>query len=68
MALERGEPAFAYALGLYLHWLVNDDLRVESAALLGDAYRVPGFAAFAEILDVHVRYRDLGSVGVLKEP
>lgn len=62
--LEAGRPAYAQALGLYLHWLDADEVREAGGALLLDAYRAQGFQAFAEILRVHLLHRDLPSVGV----
>lgn len=66
-ALEDGRPAYAHALGLYLHWLDADDLREAAGALLLDAYTAQGFHAFAEILRIHLRHRDLPSVGVFRD-
>ncbi len=64
--LDAGRPAYAQALGLYLHWLDADDVRAAAGALLRDAYLTQGFHAFAGILDVHLQHRDLPSVGVLR--
>jgi hypothetical protein len=64
--LEDGRPAYAQALGLYLHWLDADDTREAGGALLLDAYEALGFRAFAEILKVHLLHRDLPNVGVLQ--
>ena len=65
--LEAGQPAYAHALGLYLHWLDADDLRDDAAKLLLEAYEALGFRPFAEILKVHVLHRDLPNVGVFEE-
>ncbi|UQA60778.1 DUF2228 domain-containing protein [Polyangium aurulentum] len=65
--LEAGKPAYAHALGLYLHWLDADDLREDAAKLLLDAYEALGFRPFAEILKLHVLHRDLPSVGAFEE-
>ncbi len=64
--LSAGRPAYAHALGLYLHWADADDVREAAGALLLDAYEAQGFRAFAEILRVHLRHRDLPSVGVFR--
>jgi hypothetical protein len=64
--LEAGRPAYAQALGLYLHWLDADDVREAAGALLFDAYTAQGFQAFAEILRVHLSHRDLPNVGVFR--
>ena len=64
--LDAGRPAYAQALGLYLHWADADDVREAAGALLLDAYRALGFSAFAGILEAHLRHRDLPSVAVFR--
>lgn len=65
--LEAGRPAYAHVLGLYLHWLDGDELREEAGQLLIDAYKTLGFDPFAEILELHLRYRDLPTVAVFRD-
>lgn len=65
--LDAGHPAYAHALGLYLHWADADDLREAAGSLLLDAYRALGFESFADILKVHLLHRDLPSVAVFRE-
>ncbi|MDX9721441.1 MAG: DUF2228 domain-containing protein [Myxococcota bacterium] len=67
-ALAGGAPAHAYALGLYLHWLDDDELRDEAHRLLADAYVALGMEPMAELLDLHVQHRDLSHVAVLRWP
>ncbi|APR79715.1 Hypothetical protein A7982_05062 [Minicystis rosea] len=62
--LAAGRPAYAHALGLYLHWLDGDELRDAAGKLLLDAYEALSFRAFAAILKLHLLHRDLGSVGI----
>ena len=62
--IAAGRPAYAHALGLYLHWLDGDELRDAAGKLLLDAYEALGFHVFAEILKVHLLHRDLRSVEV----
>lgn len=64
--LAAGRPAYAHALGLYLHWADGDELRDEAGQLLLHAYEALGFRAFAGILKVHLLHRDLRSVGIFK--
>lgn len=65
--LEAGRPAYAHALGIYLHWLDLDELRKEAGDLLLHAYAALGFLPFAGILKVHLLHRDLPSVAVFAE-
>ncbi len=65
--LAAGRPAYAQALGLYLHWADADDMREAAGALLLEAYEALGFKPFAGILRVHLQHRDLPSVGVFRE-
>lgn len=64
--LTAGRPAYAHALGLYLHWADRDGLRAAAGQLLLEAYEALGFHAFAGILKVHLLHRDLRSVGVFE--
>lgn len=64
--ITAGRPAYAHALGLYLHWADRDGLRAAAGQLLLEAYEALGFHAFAGILKVHLIHRDLGSVGVFE--
>jgi hypothetical protein len=64
--LTAGRPAYAHALGLYLHWADRDVQRAAAGQLLLDAYEALGFHAFAGILKVHLLHRDLRSVGVFE--
>ncbi|AKT42016.1 hypothetical protein [Chondromyces crocatus] len=65
--LAEGRPAYAHALGLYLHWCDDDALRDEAGSLLLHAYEALGFRPFAAILKVHLLHRDLASVGVFED-
>lgn len=66
--LAAGRPAAALFLGLYLHWLDDPLHRERAGHLLRDAYTALGFTAFADLLQVHLTYRDLPSVAVFAEP
>jgi hypothetical protein len=60
--LQAGAPADALGWGLYLHWLDDDPLRAEAAALLADALRAIDCGPLAEVLEAHVAARDLPDV------
>lgn len=65
--LAAGRPAYALALGLYLHWRDADEVREDAGALLRDAYRaLDGGGVFADILELHLKHRDRTGVGVFE--
>jgi hypothetical protein len=62
VALDRGEPLYALALGRDLHWFDVDAHRAASLDLLTRAYRALGREALARIAEVHHAHRDLTMV------
>lgn len=66
-SLEEGHPAYAYALGLYLHWLDSDEVRSDAGTLLRRALSAMDFLPLKEILDLHLAYRDLPSVAIFAQ-
>lgn len=66
--LAQHKPLRALFLARELHWLDSDDHR-EAAADLGiRAYQEAGRHQLAEVLRVHVANRDLGNVGIYRDP
>ncbi|MBL8617075.1 MAG: hypothetical protein JNM72_15805 [Deltaproteobacteria bacterium] len=65
--LQAGAPADALGWGLYLHWLDEDPLRGEAAALLADALRAVDCAPLAALLEAHIAARDLPDVAAYVE-
>jgi hypothetical protein len=65
-ALDRGEPAYALALGRDLHWADQEELRADTLDLLVRAYRMLGREALAGIAEIHHRHRDLPWVAVFE--
>ena len=61
---ERGEPAFALALGRELHWLDAEPYRDAALELLTIAYDALDFDAHAKTVRVHDAHRDLKTVDV----
>ncbi len=66
-ALDRGEPAFALALGRDLHWADRRELRADALDLLVRAYRMLGREALAQIAEVHHCHRDIPWVAVFDD-
>jgi len=64
-AMARGLPALALRIGRELHWVDCEPYHEVALELLTGAYEQLGRHAFAEIVRVHYRHRDLGSVDVL---
>src|SRR5207247_1286977 len=64
--LERGDAAYALALGRDLHWADADELRAETLELLVRAYRMLGRGSLAGLVEVHHAHRDLPNVTVFE--